>query len=158
MSFNKITHLVISYNMYDWMKIVDEIAEVGSNKFYIMIVKKDDIIPIEGCDKLCREAIYAQRTHDLFHVGKKLGVPKISNLGYDKINMPKFITEIFLQISLSPVEKIYITDNTLLIDILKSIKDRINSVKKLDIQIIKGAIKEDLVGYNKEMHNNVNYY
>jgi len=78
--------------------------------FDVMIIYKDDESSIFDCNpELCNEAIYAQRSHDLFVVGKELGIQKLMNLKYDRktISIERLVVQLQLQIMINNIQTVY---------------------------------------------------
>ena len=117
----KLKKLIISYDTYSWMKYTSGLIVTEPHDYIIMIVCKDDRRTILDCEKLCKDAIYAQRRQDLFAVGKYLKIKKLYNLGCepDIINVQKLIAQIQLNVMLSQISEIYYSDNIFLNRIFK---------------------------------------
>ena len=113
--------LIISFNTYDWMKWCSGMLITEPHDYMIMVVCKDDRRPILECEQLCRDAIYAQRRHDLFTIGKYLKIKKLYNLNCepDIINIHKLVAQIQINIMLSQIGEIYYSDNMFLNRIFK---------------------------------------
>lgn len=126
---SKIPYLIISIDSDDWLKVENKIKELGPKRFFLMIVKKDDERLIDGCKPLCKEATYAQRSHELFIKGKEIGLPKIANLGYpEEIEIQKLIAQLQLQIMLGGISYILVSKHPILMTIMNSIKKSYNSI------------------------------
>lgn len=116
-------NLVISFDSYSWVnacagRIIDSPA-----KFQVLVVYKD-FRPLLYAPNLCDEAIYAQRTNDLFTLGKELRIKKMSNLGHyvDDLDIEKLTTQLHLAIMFSGVGTIIYQFSPLLYNILSKIK------------------------------------
>lgn len=132
------TWLILSINEYDWMKVEERIKEIGPKKCYVLIIGIDDTY-LEGHEGLCKDAIYAQKIHDVYKFGKKLGIAKIGNLDYNEdINIHKLVAQLQLQILIGGTKNILVSQNKVLIDILESIKSNYESI---NIELIKGDLK-----------------
>jgi hypothetical protein len=120
--------LILSNTTYAWVKYcVGEILK-DPNKIQLIVVYKDDDRPLYRMDSLCEDAVYAQRSCDLFKLGKLLGIKKISNLGYyqDDIDLEKFSAQIQLSIMLGGVGKVIYQYTPIFENILKTIRKNSN--------------------------------
>jgi len=113
--------LIISWSTYEFMKYISGLIITEPADYIVMVICKDDRRPILGCEQLCRDAIYAQRRHDLFAVGKYLKIKKLYNLNCepDVINVHKLVAQIQINIMLSQIGEIYYSDNIFLNRIFK---------------------------------------
>ena len=64
-------NLVISNHTYGWIEHCYGLITKTNEIFEVMIFEPDDHLPIYNCDRLCTKAIYEQRRHDLYKIGKK---------------------------------------------------------------------------------------
>ena len=119
---------MISWNTYDWIFYCLDPVLKEPHKFDVMIICRDDSTPIHNCKRLCSEAIYAQRRHDLFKIGKELGVRKIMNMNFDgePRNLKKLITQLQLYMGLGGVKEVYYYGNVILGKIIKEIARKFN--------------------------------
>jgi len=100
-------NLVVSLDSYSWINACAGRIIEAPAQFQVLIVCKD-YRPILYCPKLCNSAIYAQRTNDLFVIGKELGIKKMSNLGHliDDIDLKKLATQLQLAIMFSGIKTV----------------------------------------------------
>lgn len=117
-------NLVVSFDSYSWINACAGRIMESPAKFQVLIVCKD-YRPVLYAPNLCNEAIYAQRTSDLFTLGKELGVKKMSNLGHliDDLDLKKLATQLQLAIMFGGVDTIIYQFNPSLETILRSMKE-----------------------------------
>jgi len=71
--------LIISMDTYYWIRFISGMVFQDSSDYELIIIYRD-IRPVFWMRNLCFDAIYEQRKFDLFNIGKKLGIKKVSNL------------------------------------------------------------------------------
>ena len=120
--------LILSMRSYNWIDNTAGTILVEPGNWSVMIILKDDDIPISKYDGLCRNAIYEQRKHDLFRIGKRLGIRKLMNLNYTTINLSKLIMQLQLYIGLSNMNEVYTEYyNDSYVEALRSICSTLNT-------------------------------
>lgn len=111
--------MIVSMDIYSWVHYCSAMIMRNPDDFEVLIVRSQNEDPIINHEELCEEARYEQRKHDLFCIGKKLGVKKIYNLRYPKedIDIEKLVMEIQLRVAFGAVCEIYYQRIRLLNDI-----------------------------------------
>ncbi len=119
--------LIISMDTYYWIRFISGMVFQDSSDYELIIIYRD-IRPVFWMRNLCFDAIYEQRKFDLFNIGKKLGIKKVSNLRYEynNIDFKKFSTEFYLYTILGNIGEIYYQDNIILDRIAIGIKEKYN--------------------------------
>jgi hypothetical protein len=113
--------LIISFDSYSWIKYIAGIVMSDKvSRYDLMILKKDDKLPLLNCKSLCKKAIYEQRRYDLFKIGKKIGITKLMNLGYDDLPINKIVAQLQLYTMLSNINTIYAPNNSIFTSIFKN--------------------------------------
>lgn len=117
-------NLIVSLDSYSWINACTGRIIEAPAKFQVLIVCKD-YRPILYCPNLCDDAIYAQRSNDLFTLGKELGIKKISNLGHlqDDIDLKKLATQLHLSLMFGGIKTVIYQFNNSLDVMLRSFKD-----------------------------------
>ena len=122
-------NLIISLRTYNWIRhCAGLILQNKEDIFDVMIIYKDDESSIFGCNpELCNDAIYAQRSHDLFTVGKELGIQKLINLKYNKrsISIEKLIVQLQLQIMIGGIQTLYYQYDPLMDLLMKKMSNKL---------------------------------
>lgn len=120
--------LILSIRSYDWIDYTAGLILSESDIYHVMILLKDDDGSMCDCKNFCSQAIYEQRKFDLFNVGKKLGVKKLINLGYDadEIDINKLTSQLQLYLMLSGVNEVYCQYSLPILEILKNICNKLN--------------------------------
>lgn len=117
--------LILSLNSYKWVRNCAGLILQDPNRFDVIIVNKDNHRPIGRYKSLCKNAVYEQRKYDIYRIGKRLGLKKVSNLGYygikDSLSVQKLVTQLTLHITISGIKEIFCEDNYNLLQICKSI-------------------------------------
>jgi len=119
--------LVISYNTFTWFYELKDVIKNSNDRFEVIIVCDDVDIPLwfeKKYDiKLCNEARYVQRKHDLMQVGKKLKIKKLQNLRYRDgcIDIEKLTISIQLLILMNKYSKVIYQSNKILESIIPAI-------------------------------------
>lgn len=107
--------LIISLDSYNWINHCAGMISREPSNFSIFIFNKDDRgMMLCATKQLCREAIYAQRKHDLTRIGKMLNLRQMTNLlvndKNDKRMIAKAIVTISMYLTVSGIRKIYYED------------------------------------------------
>lgn len=120
--------LVVSWDTYTWVHNLAGIIARNPRDYEVVIVTRDDQTPMHWTDKLCKKAVYTQRMDDIFWVGKTLGVPKLSNMQINPLELDeeKLIAELQMKIVFGGYNEVYVQDNALLERIFRAIKKKIN--------------------------------
>lgn len=120
--------LVISWDSYTWVHSIAGIIARNPKTFEVVIVTKDDESPMHWIKELCSDAVYAQRAHDLYKIGRVLGVPKMSNMLHDKVSLDEaqIVAELQMKIIFGGIQTVYFQDNQLLEYALRAIKEKVN--------------------------------
>jgi len=101
-------NLIVSLDTYSWVAYCSGTIMRNPKDFEVIIVQSQNDVPIFGYEQFCEKARYEQRKCDIFRIGKKLGVRKISNLEYPtKIDISQLIVQLQFYISLGNVQKVY---------------------------------------------------
>ena len=107
-------NLVLSIDTYSWIKYTTGRILQDPCNFIITVIQRD-VYPILDYNKLCEDAILAQRRYDLFKIGKVLGIKKLQNLMYDEyINISKLSAQLQIQIVVGGIGRIYFQKSDLL--------------------------------------------
>lgn len=116
--------LILSNTTYSWVKFCVGVIIKDPSKIQLLIIYKDDDRPLYRMTSLCEDAVYAQRSEDLFKLGKLLNIKKISNLGYykDNLDVEKLSAQIQLSIMLGGITKIIYEYSPILENTLKAIR------------------------------------
>lgn len=165
--------LILSLLTYDWIPHTAGMIAQNSNEYELVVIYRD-IRPIFWIRNLCTFAILEQRRHDLFCIGKRIGLKKISNLQYlvENIYLEKFITELHLYIMLNNIQEVYFQNNIILVNIFRELKKKYNiqlyiygecSTKQIKNIMLskyeyqeKTNLKKLMVGINNKSEINVN--
>lgn len=136
--------LIISYTCYNWIYEFFDTITSDNNEYDIIIICSDS--PSINYPKLCSDAIVAQRQFDLYKIGKKLKIKKITNLDYSEgLDIYRLVFQLNLYIGTSGIRTILCTNDKVLIDLLNKFEKII--VKTSDhICNIPDEIKELMVG------------
>lgn len=139
--------LIISFLSYDWIVYCSGLIMRDPENFDVIVVCRDNLRTIEGFPDLCVDATYIQRRYDVFNIGKKLGIKKISNLGHNEnsVDIPKLVAELQLYITLSSIKVIYCYNNYVLRDIVSVVGKNIRTPV-----YIYGDIKEENLIVNEQ--------
>ena len=120
--------LIISWDSYTWVHCLAGTIARSPKQYEVAIVTKDDKTPIHWAPGLCFEAVYAQRTYDLYRVGKQLKIPKLYNMLLNDMDFDedKLIAELQMKIVFGGFGEVYFQDNALLENVFKAIKKKVN--------------------------------
>ena len=119
-------NFVLSMNFYDWIIPLGEEIYYSNAPWEVIILCHGENLAAKNYKRLCTAAIYEQRRHDVFTVGKYLGIDKISsmNLDYPIEDIPKLAIQLRLKF-LFGVQKIYYQEGTVVEQIVvPMIEDR----------------------------------
>ena len=125
------TKLIVSWRTYDWVKYTSGMIIQEPSKCQLLIVNADDDRLLVCFDRLCRNAIYEQRKHDVSTIGNYIGLPKATNLLYkkDSLDISKLIAHIHINILMSGIQEVYFQDNRILNPLFKQVQKENNRVK-----------------------------
>jgi hypothetical protein len=121
--------LILSLDTYSWVRYCAGMISRNPEDFSIIVIYKDDYTPIVDCNpNLCSKAVYEQRVHDLFKIGKELHVKKIISLNYDAedLEIEKLVMHLQLYITIGGITEVYFHPDDIVEEILKSIKGKLN--------------------------------
>jgi hypothetical protein len=122
-------NLIIGTDTYTWIKnCAGRIIDLENEDFLVMLVCADDKRPLYFSHKyLCKEAIYAQRSHDIKCVGRVLGIKKVFNLLYAKIDedIERLIAQIQLTLLFNSINTVFSQNDYILNSIIKPIADKL---------------------------------
>jgi len=118
------------------------------NNYEILMLYIDDS-PLGICDKLCREAIIAQKRHDLFRLGKEVGIKKIANLDISKygVNVERLSIQLKLYITIGGIRKIWFHSLPDIFELLLN-----SMIKKFNVEIAKCDTQID-IEYRKKLNS-----
>lgn len=121
-------NLIISFDTYSWVQYVaGTIMSDKEPRYDLMIIKRDDELPLLSCKYLCKKAIYEQRRYDLFKIGKKIGITKLMNLGYNsKLPINKMVAQLQLYVMLSNINIVYAPNNHIFTSIFKNTNTKLH--------------------------------
>jgi len=162
-------NLIVSWDSYSWIKFCSGMVARNPEDYKVMIIYSDDEAPLLSCKELCKEAIYAQRRHDLFSVGKSLGIKHISNLNYDSIqDFSSIIANIQINIMLQKPMNIFYQNKKILNSLFNEISKfniptysfgiNLNDVECLEVELTteelenKNKLKSMLIGVNDKFY------
>ena len=93
---------------YSWIRHCAGLVAKNPKEFQLFILYSDDSTPIPSCPNLCRDALYVQRTDDLFKICKELGIKKVVNLNInvDEWDIYDLSTKLQLSILIGGVNRI----------------------------------------------------
>ena len=120
--------LVISWQTYEWAKYcTGMLLQEPDYNYHVIVVCKDNRRPMLGYDGLCSDAIYAQRKHDLFTIGKFLNVEKVYNLGMepDILNLHRFVAQLQIYLVAGQISEVYYSSYVLLDRIFETFPKKI---------------------------------
>lgn len=105
--------LILSLDTYSWVKYCCGLLLSSSSEYQVIILNKErGFGGILNSDRLCMDAVAAQRRHDILRIGKKLNVTKLLNLNYiDYIDVEHLSMTIKLQSTLGGIQEIYYQNN-----------------------------------------------
>lgn len=120
--------LILSLDTYSWIKnCFGEVSRTPS-AYQLYIIFKDDLRQMYYCKKgLYNEALYIQRMHDLFRIGKEIGIKKIYNMNCcegELTNIEPLLMKLQLSILIGGIRRIIFEDNNVLkVALLRMSKD-----------------------------------
>jgi hypothetical protein len=114
--------LIISSDVYSWLYEFYDIINVDN---YDIIIVCNDNISVKYSE-LCYDAIREQRKFDLFKIGKKLNISKITNLDYYSGNIDEYRLAFQLKfyIAVNGIKDVYCSN----ISVLKNILNKFDKI------------------------------
>lgn len=123
-------NLVVSLDTYSWIKHTAGIIIKEPSSFSVLIVFSESDRYIEGYENLCPNAIYAQRSNDLYNIGTEIKIPELGNLLFNgNINVEKLVTDLTLKITLGNIRTVYYQKSKILDNIFKGLQNKINNIE-----------------------------
>ena len=140
------TDLILSWDCYDWIYNCYSLLK-DLFGYDLIIICEYGNKPIANHPDLCKNAIIAQREHDLNRLGKYFNIKKIINLNYYPYtnNIEKLKTQLFLNCYIHKYNNVYYTYNTILGQILQNLK-RSNIILMEPEDYIPKEIKNLMIG------------
>jgi len=123
--------LIVSWRSYDWIKYVSGLTIQEPSKCQLIVVHADDDRLLYCFDRLCRNAIYEQRKHDLATTGNYIGIPKATNLLYRDatLDLYKLAAHMHINILMGGIQEVYFQSTGLLYPLFKNIQKENTRVK-----------------------------
>jgi len=122
--------LIISWDSYSWVIYCAGRIARDPKRYEIIVVSKDDTIPIHRCKNLCSSAIYEQRAEDLYNIGTRLKIKKLTNLlveNYEsESEISRIIAQLQLYIIIGGIREVYFQHNEILQRIIPKICTKAN--------------------------------